>query len=154
MTASDGIHDSDVTDDSMRTCVSFQPGEERTATPAPVPRVVAWLVAGADDAAPQVVVTDIRMPPTFQQEGIEAAKEVRKRHPGTGVVVLSQYDDPEYASSLLREGSAGYAYLLNDRLPDGDQSKSSQDSASSSSGWASIRRLMPGAGSCPPRAQA
>ena len=50
-----------------------------------------------DRAAPQVVVTDIRMPPTFQNEGIEAAKEVRKRQPGTGVVVLSQYDSPEYA---------------------------------------------------------
>jgi class 3 adenylate cyclase/FixJ family two-component response regulator len=79
------------------------------------------LVAGAEAAAPQVVVTDIRMPPTFQQEGIDAAKEVRKRHPGTGVVVLSQYDDPEYAISLLGEGSAGYAYLLKDRLADGDQ---------------------------------
>jgi class 3 adenylate cyclase/ActR/RegA family two-component response regulator len=79
------------------------------------------LVAGAEAAAPQVVVTDIRMPPSFQQEGIDAAKEVRKRHPGTGVVVLSQYDDPEYAISLLGEGSAGYAYLLKDRLADGDQ---------------------------------
>ena len=79
------------------------------------------LVTGAEAAAPQVVVTDIRMPPSFQQEGIDAAKEVRKRHPGTGVVVLSQYDDPEYAISLLGEGSAGYAYLLKDRLADGDQ---------------------------------
>ncbi len=79
------------------------------------------LVSGAEAAGPQVVVTDIRMPPSFQQEGIDAAKEVRKRHPGTGVVVLSQYDDPEYAIALLREGSAGYAYLLKDRLADGDQ---------------------------------
>ena len=79
------------------------------------------LVSGAEAAAPQVVVTDIRMPPSFQREGIDAAKEVRKRHPGTGVVVLSQYDDPEYAISLLAEGSAGYAYLLKDRLADGDQ---------------------------------
>ncbi len=79
------------------------------------------LVSGAEEAAPQVVVTDIRMPPNFQQEGIDAAKQVRKRHPGTGVVVLSQYDDPEYAISLLGEGSAGYAYLLKDRLADGDQ---------------------------------
>ncbi|MDQ6911025.1 MAG: response regulator [Actinomycetota bacterium] len=79
------------------------------------------LVSGAGEAAPHVVVTDIRMPPNFQSEGIEAAKEVRKRHPGTGVVVLSQYDDPEYAISLLGEGSAGYAYLLKDRLADGDQ---------------------------------
>ena len=70
------------------------------------------LVTGAVEAHPQVVVTDIRMPPSFQREGIDAAHEVRKRHPGTGVVVLSQYDDPEYAISLLDEGSAGYAYLL------------------------------------------
>src|ERR687895_392654 len=55
------------------------------------------------------------------REGIDAAKEVRKRHPGTGVVVLSQYDDPEYAISLLSEGAAGYAYLLKDRLAEGDQ---------------------------------
>jgi len=79
------------------------------------------LLAGAEAAAPQVLVTDIRMPPNFQREGIDAAKELRKRHPGTGVVVLSQYDDPEYAISLLAEGSAGYAYLLKDRVAEGDQ---------------------------------
>ncbi len=78
------------------------------------------LVRGADHLSPHVVVTDIRMPPTFQDEGIEAAKEVRKRHPGTGVVILSQYDDPEYAISLLSEGAAGYAYLLKDRVSDGN----------------------------------
>ena len=64
-------------------------------------------LAGAEAAAPQVLVTDIRMPPSFQREGIDAAKELRKRHPGTGVVVLSQYDDPEYAISLLADGAAG-----------------------------------------------
>jgi len=79
------------------------------------------LVTGAEQAAPQVVVTDIRMPPTFQREGIEAAKQVRKRHPGTGIVVLSQYDEPDYAIALLSEGAAGYAYLLKDRVADGDQ---------------------------------
>ena len=79
------------------------------------------LVAGADACAPQVLVTDIRMPPTFQSEGIDAAKELRKRHPGTGVVVLSQYDDPDYAISLLGDGAAGYAYLLKDRVAEGDQ---------------------------------
>src|SRR5207253_420200 len=79
------------------------------------------LVTGAEQAAPQVVVTDIRMPPTFQREGIEAAKQVRKRHPGTGIVVLSQYDEPDYAISLLSEGAAGYAYLLKDRVAEGDQ---------------------------------
>ncbi len=61
------------------------------------------------------------MPPDFNREGIDAAKEVRKRHPGTGVVILSQYDDPEYAVSLLAEGSAGYGYLLKDHIAEGDQ---------------------------------
>jgi class 3 adenylate cyclase/ActR/RegA family two-component response regulator len=78
-------------------------------------------VAGATDTAPQVLVTDIRMPPSFHREGIDAAKEIRKRHPGTGVVILSQYDDPEYAVSLLAEGSAGYGYLLKDHIAEGDQ---------------------------------
>ena len=62
------------------------------------------LVDGASAAAPQVVVSDIRMPPNFQSEGIEACKEIRKRHPGTGVVILSQYDDPDYAIALLVRG--------------------------------------------------
>ena len=81
----------------------------------------ASLVAGADETTPQVVVTDIRMPPAFSREGIEAAKEVRKRHLGTGIVILSQYDDPDYAVSLLADGAAGYAYLLKDRVAEGDQ---------------------------------
>lgn len=76
------------------------------------------LVAAAERLHPDVLVTDIRMPPTFQDEGIEAAKEVRKRLPGTGVVVLSQYDEPGYAVALLSEGAAGYAYLLKDRVAD------------------------------------
>lgn len=79
------------------------------------------LLDAADERPPQVLVTDIRMPPNFQREGIEAAKIVRKMHPGTGVVILSQYDDPEYAISLLSEGADGYAYLLKDRVAEGDQ---------------------------------
>jgi class 3 adenylate cyclase/DNA-binding NarL/FixJ family response regulator len=79
------------------------------------------LVTGAEAAEPQVVVTDIRMPPDFSREGIEAAKLVRKRHPGTGIVILSQYDDPEYAIALLSDGAAGYAYLLKDRVAESDQ---------------------------------
>ncbi len=79
------------------------------------------LVDGAESTKPQVLVTDIRMPPEFRREGIEAAKLVRKRHPGTGVVILSQYDDPEYAITLLSDGAAGYAYLLKDRVAEGDQ---------------------------------
>ena len=79
------------------------------------------LVSGADAAQPQVIVTDIRMPPNFSREGIDAAREVRKRHPGTGVVVLSQYEEPEYAVALLAEGSAGYGYLLKDHVAEGSQ---------------------------------
>jgi class 3 adenylate cyclase/FixJ family two-component response regulator len=79
------------------------------------------LIAAAMEHEPQVVVSDIRMPPTFQREGIDAAKEIRQRQPGVGIVILSQYDDPEYAVSLLSEGAAGYSYLLKDRLAEGDQ---------------------------------
>jgi adenylate cyclase len=79
------------------------------------------VIQGAMDHEPHVLVTDIRMPPSFNREGIDAAKEVRKRHPGTGVVILSQYDDPEYAVSLLSEGSAGYGYLLKDHIAEGNQ---------------------------------
>jgi adenylate cyclase len=78
-------------------------------------------INGASETAPQVLVTDIRMPPQFHREGIDAAKEIRKRHPGTGVVILSQYDDPEYAVALLGEGSAGYGYLLKDHIAEGNQ---------------------------------
>jgi adenylate cyclase len=79
------------------------------------------LVAQSAALKPQVIVTDIRMPPTFQNEGIEGAKEVRKMLPGTGVVVLSQFDSPEYAVELLAEGASGYAYLLKDRVADGNR---------------------------------
>src|SRR5258706_3317560 len=77
-------------------------------------------VAGCDATEPQVLVTDVRMPPSYQREGIDAAKRVRMRYPGTGIVVLSQYDEPEYAISLLAEGSAGYGYLLKDPVAQGN----------------------------------
>jgi class 3 adenylate cyclase/ActR/RegA family two-component response regulator len=79
------------------------------------------LVAAAIEHEPDVVVSDIRMPPDFQSEGIDGCKEIRKRLPGTGIVILSQFDDPDYAIALLDEGSAGYAYLLKDRVAEGDQ---------------------------------
>jgi class 3 adenylate cyclase len=78
------------------------------------------LVAAADDHRPDVVVTDIKMPPLFQLEGIQAAHEIRGRHPATGVVVLSAHDDEAYALALLGEGHSGLAYLLKDRLGEGD----------------------------------
>jgi class 3 adenylate cyclase/ActR/RegA family two-component response regulator len=79
------------------------------------------LVNGAGELVPNVVVSDIRMPPNFHQEGIEGCKQIRMRNPGTGIVILSQYDDPDYAIALLSEGAAGYAYLLKDRIAEGDQ---------------------------------
>ena len=68
--------------------------------------------------APDAVLTDIRMPPTHQMEGIEAAHAIRASHPETGVVVLSQHTDDGYALALLERGSAGLAYLLKDRIGD------------------------------------
>lgn len=67
---------------------------------------------------PDVVLTDIRMPPTGTDEGVRASDELRRSHPGTGVVVLSQYDDPEFALALLDHGSEGRAYLLKERMSD------------------------------------
>jgi DNA-binding NarL/FixJ family response regulator len=67
---------------------------------------------------PDVVVTDIRMPPTMTDEGIRLAAEIGRRYPGTGVVVLSQYDDPEYVLALLGAGTKGRAYLLKERVSD------------------------------------
>jgi DNA-binding NarL/FixJ family response regulator len=68
--------------------------------------------------SPDVVITDIRMPPGHHMEGIEAAHVIRAEHPGIGVVVLSQHTDQSYAFELLRDGATGLAYLLKDRLGD------------------------------------
>jgi len=65
---------------------------------------------------PDAVVLDIKMPPTHRAEGIEAAHRIREKHPRIGVVILSQYADPEYALELLRDGSNHLAYLLKERL--------------------------------------
>src|SRR4030088_1763857 len=74
-----------------------------------------------DHTIPDVVVTDIRMPPTGTDEGIKAAAYVRDNHPGVGVVVLSQYSNPAYALALLAEGSSGRAYLLKERVSGVDE---------------------------------
>ncbi|MBA3303944.1 MAG: response regulator transcription factor [Actinomycetota bacterium] len=78
------------------------------------------LLALIDAEAPDVVVTDIRMPPTGTDEGIQAARRLREDHPTIGVVVLSQYANPSYALALLAEGSEGRAYLLKERVSDVD----------------------------------
>jgi len=70
---------------------------------------------------PHAVLTDIRMPPSHQTEGIEAALAIRATHPEVGVVVLSQHSDEAYAFELFKHGTAGLAYLLKERLGDLDE---------------------------------
>jgi DNA-binding NarL/FixJ family response regulator len=76
------------------------------------------LLAAVETAAPDVVLTDIRMPPTGTDEGIAAAKQIRAEHPGIGVVVLSQFADEAYAYDLLKDGAGGLGYLLKERVAD------------------------------------
>jgi DNA-binding NarL/FixJ family response regulator len=79
------------------------------------------LMEAVEEHSPDVVITDIRMPPTRTDEGVRAAREIREKHPNTGVVVLSQYVEPEYATRLFEAGADGLAYLLKERLGDLDQ---------------------------------
>jgi DNA-binding NarL/FixJ family response regulator len=79
------------------------------------------LLAAIEEHEPQAIVTDIRMPPTGTDEGIQVAQAVRESHPGMGVVVLSQFVEPAYALALLESGSAGRAYLLKERIHDSEQ---------------------------------
>lgn len=79
------------------------------------------LIAAVDEHRPDVVITDIRMPPTQTDEGIRAANQLREHYPEMGVVVLSQYVEPAYALRLFEEGSERRAYLLKERVGDGDE---------------------------------
>jgi DNA-binding NarL/FixJ family response regulator len=79
------------------------------------------LLACVESEQPDVVVTDIRMPPHGEDEGIEAAWRLRESHPEVGVLVLSQYANPMFARRLLEGGSAGRAYLLKERVKDLEQ---------------------------------
>jgi DNA-binding NarL/FixJ family response regulator len=76
------------------------------------------LLAAIDREGPDVVVTDIRMPPSDVDEGIRIANRLRRTHPQVGVLVLSQFAEPEYALVLLEEGSDRRAYLLKERIHD------------------------------------
>src|SRR3954452_3133226 len=82
---------------------------------------LASLLRAVAESSPDVVLTDIRMPPTHTKEGIEAAKQIRSVHPGVGVVVLSQYVEGDYVFELLADGVAGLGYLLKERLTDLDE---------------------------------
>ncbi len=79
------------------------------------------LRAAVDRMSPDAVVVDIRMPPDHQMEGIEAAHDIRAKHPDVGVVVLSAHANPLYAFELFKDGTAGLAYLLKDRVGDLDE---------------------------------
>jgi DNA-binding NarL/FixJ family response regulator len=74
------------------------------------------LLGAIEAAPPDAVITDIRMPPTGTDEGIQVARALRERHPRIGVVVLSQFADPSYVIALLESGSTGRAYLLKERI--------------------------------------
>jgi DNA-binding NarL/FixJ family response regulator len=76
------------------------------------------LLAAVEEHGPDAVLTDIRMPPTKTTEGIDAARRIREEHPETGVVVLSQYAEEDYAYELLKDGAEGLGYLLKERVAD------------------------------------
>jgi DNA-binding NarL/FixJ family response regulator len=79
------------------------------------------LLVRVDEQRPDVVITDIRMPPTHTTEGLQAAATIRRKYPGTGVILLSQFADTEYATELLRDGASGVGYLLKERIADIDE---------------------------------
>jgi DNA-binding NarL/FixJ family response regulator len=79
------------------------------------------LLLAVEELKPEVVLTDIRMPPTNTTEGIDAARRIRSDHPDIGVVVLSQFAEEDYAYELLKDGAAGLGYLLKERVANLDE---------------------------------
>jgi DNA-binding NarL/FixJ family response regulator len=79
------------------------------------------LLEAVETHRPDAVLTDVRMPPSHRTEGIDAAREIRRRHPEIGVVILSQHADEGYVIELLRDGVGGYGYLLKERVGDRDE---------------------------------
>jgi DNA-binding NarL/FixJ family response regulator/class 3 adenylate cyclase len=77
---------------------------------------VAGLLNLVETRAPDVAIVDVRMPPTHTTEGLEAAREIRRQHPGIAILVLSQYVETRYAIDLIRDGPSGVGYLLKDRV--------------------------------------
>jgi len=100
--------------EGLRRLIETQPGFEVAA----VCGDLGSLLAAVDAERPDVVVTDIRMPPSGVDEGIQAAERLRESNPEVGVVVLSQYANPSYVLALLEGGSARRAYLLKERVDD------------------------------------
>jgi len=100
--------------EGLRSLLETQPDFEIAGTCGELDELLRMV----DAERPDVVITDIRMPPTGVDEGIRAAEQLRTTHPGVGVVVLSQYSHPAYALTLLESGSEGRAYLLKERVDD------------------------------------
>jgi DNA-binding NarL/FixJ family response regulator len=94
--------------EGVRRLLETQPELEVVATCADL----GELLAAVESEHPDVVLTDIRMPPTGIDEGVQAAERLRETHPDVGVVVLSQYAEPQYALALLEAGTARRGYLL------------------------------------------
>jgi DNA-binding NarL/FixJ family response regulator len=97
--------------------IGHQDGLELVGTANDLPGLLALV----EQVEPDVVVTDIRMPPTGTDEGVQAAAHLRQHRPDIGVVVLSQYANPEYALALLSDGSARRAYLLKESVAGVDE---------------------------------
>jgi DNA-binding NarL/FixJ family response regulator len=106
--------DSLIMREGLARILAAEPGVRIVASCGDLPS----LLAAVESEHPDVVVTDIRMPPTGTDEGIRLAALLRETHPGIGVVVLSHYSDPAYALALLESGSEGRAYLLKERVHD------------------------------------
>jgi DNA-binding NarL/FixJ family response regulator len=104
--------DSVIVREGVARVLAAQPGIEVVVSCGDLPS----LLEAVESERPDVVVTDIRMPPTSTDEGIRAAVLLRERHPDIGVVVLSNYAEPAYAMALLESGSEGRAYLLKERI--------------------------------------
>lgn len=91
------------------------------------------LLAAVDSHRPDLVITDVRMPPSHTNEGIRAAREIRARHPEVGVLVLSQYLDADYVLELFQDGTEGLGYLLKENVADRRQLARAIDAVCSAS---------------------
>ena len=100
--------------EGLQQLLGAQPGIEVVASCDDMPS----LLRAVEDVRPDVVVSDIRMPPSKTDEGIQVALRLRQDHPEVGVVILSQYAEPRYALKLLETGSKGRAYLLKEHVSD------------------------------------
>lgn len=103
--------------EGTRRLLEEQPGVEVVGAAADYDEVLE----SARRLLPHVVLMDVKMPPTFSMEGIDAAHAIKREHPEIGVVVLSQHDDEEYVWSLLKNGVEGYGYLHKVRVGDTEQ---------------------------------